>query len=160
MSYKHFTPTERGQIQALLKEGKSQSYIADVLGRDRSTIGRELKRNQAKDGRRLLYFFSRPINRLCGRFQFRLARCLAHGPFQPIRVTRRKPGEHTGRENRHHAKPREHGFEGEIAEGSGMGGRLEDFRACFPYESDYRERHQPLDQPDGQVNWLHQQDTN
>ena len=50
MSYKHFTPTDRGQIQALLKEGKSKSYIADVLGRDRSTIGRELKRNQTKTG--------------------------------------------------------------------------------------------------------------
>lgn len=45
MSYIHLTPTERGQVQALLKEGKSRSYIAGALGRDRSTIGRELKRN-------------------------------------------------------------------------------------------------------------------
>ena len=50
MSYKHFTPTERGQIQALLKEERNKSYIAGVLGRDRSTIGRELKRNQTKTG--------------------------------------------------------------------------------------------------------------
>jgi len=50
MSYIHLTPTERGQVQALLKEGKSQSYIADALGRDRSTIGRELKRNGTKNG--------------------------------------------------------------------------------------------------------------
>lgn len=50
MSYHHLTPTDRGQIQALVKEGKSRSHIADTLGRDRSTICRETKRNQAKTG--------------------------------------------------------------------------------------------------------------
>ena len=50
MSYHHLTPTERGQIQALLNEGKSKSYIAQTLGRDRSTIGREMKRNQSRTG--------------------------------------------------------------------------------------------------------------
>ena len=50
MSYTHLTSTERGQVQALLNEGKSQSYIAGILGRDRSTIGRELKRNGTKNG--------------------------------------------------------------------------------------------------------------
>ena len=50
MSYTHLTSTERGQVQALLNEGKSPSYIAGALGRDRSTIGRELKRNGTKNG--------------------------------------------------------------------------------------------------------------
>jgi transposase, IS30 family len=50
MSYVHLTPTERGHVQALLKEGKSKRYIADSLGRHRSTIGREVKRNVTRTG--------------------------------------------------------------------------------------------------------------
>lgn len=42
--FKHLTPYERGEIHALLKEGKNQSYIARKLGRDPSTISREIKR--------------------------------------------------------------------------------------------------------------------
>ena len=45
MSYIHLTPIERGQIQALRNEGKSMSYVADKLGRNKSTVSRELKRN-------------------------------------------------------------------------------------------------------------------
>lgn len=47
MSYHHLTPIERGKLKALLDEGKSQSFIAGALGRHRSSICRELKRNDA-----------------------------------------------------------------------------------------------------------------
>jgi len=43
-SYKHLDTTERKRIEAWLKEGKSKSEIARLLGRDRSTIRREIKR--------------------------------------------------------------------------------------------------------------------
>jgi IS30 family transposase len=42
--FKHLSVFERGQIAALLKEGKSQRYIAKKLGRSPSTISREIKR--------------------------------------------------------------------------------------------------------------------
>lgn len=45
MSYTHLTPTERGQVQALHQEGRSLNHIAHCLGRDVSTISRELGRN-------------------------------------------------------------------------------------------------------------------
>lgn len=50
MSFKHFTPTERGQIQAFNNERKSLGYIAEQLGRDKSSISRELQRNGGRDG--------------------------------------------------------------------------------------------------------------
>ena len=43
-SFKHLSVFERGQIAALLKEGKTQRYIANKLGRSPSTISREIKR--------------------------------------------------------------------------------------------------------------------
>ena len=45
MPYRHLTPTERGQMQALLDNGQSQRAIARRLGRSPSTICRELSRN-------------------------------------------------------------------------------------------------------------------
>jgi transposase, IS30 family len=45
MSYQHLTPFERGQIQLLHEQGKGRRAIARVLGRDPSTILRELRRN-------------------------------------------------------------------------------------------------------------------
>ena len=42
--FKHLSVYERGQIAALLKEGKTQRYIANKLGRSPSTISREIKR--------------------------------------------------------------------------------------------------------------------
>jgi IS30 family transposase len=36
---------ERDQIFLLLKEGKTQKEIANIIGRDKSTISRELNRN-------------------------------------------------------------------------------------------------------------------
>lgn len=42
--FKHLSAYERGQIAALLEEGKSQRYIAKKLGRSPSTISREIRR--------------------------------------------------------------------------------------------------------------------
>ena len=45
MSHRKFTQEERYQIQALNRAGHKRSQIAEQLGRSRSTISRELKRN-------------------------------------------------------------------------------------------------------------------
>lgn len=45
MSYKHFTPEERGKIELLAKQGKSYTAIARELGRHRTSVSRELRRN-------------------------------------------------------------------------------------------------------------------
>ncbi len=50
MSYTHLTPTERGQIQALFREGKSLADIGRKLGRNTATISRELRRNGKAKG--------------------------------------------------------------------------------------------------------------
>lgn len=45
MTYKQITSEERYTIYTLRKQGKSNCYIAKVLGRHRCTIGREIRRN-------------------------------------------------------------------------------------------------------------------
>ncbi len=50
MSYTHLTSFERGEIYGLLKAQKSMAYIARHLGRDRSTVTRELRRNGTSSG--------------------------------------------------------------------------------------------------------------
>lgn len=52
MNYKQLTTNERYQIYTLKKEGFSQKAIADSLGRDASTISRELRRNTGLRGYR------------------------------------------------------------------------------------------------------------
>ncbi len=52
MSYTQLTQEQRYQIYALLKMKHNQTEIANVLGIHRSTISRELKRNQGKRGYR------------------------------------------------------------------------------------------------------------
>lgn len=49
---RHFTFQEREVLDRLKKQGKSKAEIARVLGRDRSTIGRELARNTGGNGYR------------------------------------------------------------------------------------------------------------
>jgi IS30 family transposase len=45
MAYKHLRPEEREVISQMLAAGASRKSIAEQLGRDRSTISRELRRN-------------------------------------------------------------------------------------------------------------------
>jgi IS30 family transposase len=49
--YKQLTLGQRYQISALLKAGATQTSIASILGVDKSTISRELKRNTPSRGR-------------------------------------------------------------------------------------------------------------
>ena len=48
-SYHHFTLVERESLSQMLREGISQRKIAAALGRNVSSVNREIKRNQNKD---------------------------------------------------------------------------------------------------------------
>lgn len=48
MSYTHFTLSEREYLQKLLSEGYSLRKIADFLGRNVSSVSREVNRNKSK----------------------------------------------------------------------------------------------------------------
>lgn len=48
MSYTHFTLNERKFLQELLAEGKSFRKIAEILGRNVSSVSREVNRNKSK----------------------------------------------------------------------------------------------------------------
>ncbi len=52
MSYSQLTENERYQIDALIKVGRTQKEIADLLQRSPSTVSRELKRNRGLRGYR------------------------------------------------------------------------------------------------------------
>lgn len=52
MTYQHLSQNERYQIQALLKAGHAISRIAEIIGRHKSTVGRELTRNVGLKGYR------------------------------------------------------------------------------------------------------------
>ncbi|SFQ11045.1 Helix-turn-helix domain-containing protein [Salibacterium halotolerans] len=45
--FTHLSSYDRGQIQALRREGKTVEAIADAVGRHKSTISRELRRGTA-----------------------------------------------------------------------------------------------------------------
>ena len=65
MKYHQLTSGERYSLSALRTQGLNQSQIAKQLGRHRSTISRELKRNCARfDGH---YRPSKAIERTSGR---------------------------------------------------------------------------------------------
>jgi IS30 family transposase len=49
-SYTHFTLSERENLRILLEQGKVLRQIARELGRNPSTVCREMKRNGKKDG--------------------------------------------------------------------------------------------------------------
>lgn len=60
MSYTHLSSHERSVIQHLHRQGVNASQIAKQLGRDRSTIGRELRRNApTADGYVSIHGFTR-----------------------------------------------------------------------------------------------------
>ncbi len=50
MSYHHLTPIERGQIEALRREGRGVRRIAAAVGRSPATISREFRRNPLPSG--------------------------------------------------------------------------------------------------------------
>ncbi|MDO9545464.1 MAG: helix-turn-helix domain-containing protein, partial [Pelolinea sp.] len=52
MNYKRLTLVQRYQIYALLKTGQNQVTVAKVLNVHRSTISRELRRNEGQRGYR------------------------------------------------------------------------------------------------------------
>ena len=52
MTYQHLSQTERYQIYILMKDGKTQTQIARLMDRHKSTIGRELARNTGGKGYR------------------------------------------------------------------------------------------------------------
>ena len=49
-SYNHFTLEERVFLEELIKQNKNKSEIARILGRNKSTISREIKRNSNAQG--------------------------------------------------------------------------------------------------------------
>ena len=49
-SYQHFTVLERECLWELMREGKTQQAIADALGKNKSSVSREIGRNKNKDG--------------------------------------------------------------------------------------------------------------
>jgi transposase, IS30 family len=51
MSYRHITPDQRNELSALKRTKIKQKEIAQVLGKNRTTIHRELKRNKNDDGK-------------------------------------------------------------------------------------------------------------
>lgn len=51
MKYTQLTEKERYQLELLIQEHSTQKMAAEILGRSRSTISRELKRNKDPDGR-------------------------------------------------------------------------------------------------------------
>jgi IS30 family transposase len=52
MTYQHLSQTERHQICILMKDGKTQTQIAKLMDRHKSTISRELARNTGNRGYR------------------------------------------------------------------------------------------------------------
>ena len=52
MNYKHLSQIERYQIYSLMKANQSITQIADQLGRHKSTISREIGRNEGCRGYR------------------------------------------------------------------------------------------------------------
>lgn len=63
MTYKHLTREERYQIHTLKRQGVSLGCIAAELGRNRSTISRELQRNSAPSGYKPAYAHDRALAR-------------------------------------------------------------------------------------------------
>ena len=59
MTYRQLTPDERYMIGQLRRQGCGLSEMARLMGRNRSTIWRELKRNMVQSPKGLTYSVSR-----------------------------------------------------------------------------------------------------
>jgi IS30 family transposase len=77
-SYKQLTSEQRYQIWALLKVEQTQSQIAQVIGKHKSTISRELKRNTGERGYRPIQAQSRCEQRKQGKYQGVFSACDWH----------------------------------------------------------------------------------
>lgn len=53
MSYSRVTYEDRIKIKLLVQQGKSNTEIAKLIGKNKSTVGRELKRNRGRRGYRV-----------------------------------------------------------------------------------------------------------
>lgn len=62
-NYNHLSKEQRYQIEALMRNGTKQKEIAKIIGKDASTICRELKRNIPKRGRSALIYTARIAHR-------------------------------------------------------------------------------------------------
>jgi transposase, IS30 family len=67
MEYNHLTEEERYQIDNLQREGFKQTEIARKLGRSRSTLSRELRRNKGERGWRPRQAQLKAVDRLVSR---------------------------------------------------------------------------------------------
>ena len=67
MTYKHLTREERYQIHTLRRQGVSLGCIAAELGRNSSTISRELQRNSAPSGYKPAHAHDKALARQSGR---------------------------------------------------------------------------------------------
>lgn len=63
LSYSHYTQEERKCLQQLLEEGHSLRFIARALGRNVSSVSREIKRNSSKNGYGHWYANNQAIHR-------------------------------------------------------------------------------------------------
>lgn len=70
--YKQLTQEERYQIEALMKAGHTQTTIAQILGRHKSTISRELRRNRGLRGYRPKQAHRLSVERRVGKVQLRI----------------------------------------------------------------------------------------
>ena len=72
-NYNQLTQTERYQIYALRKANKNPTEISRVLGRHKSTIYRELKRNLGKRGYRAIQAHQFAVERHMSRDRRRIS---------------------------------------------------------------------------------------
>jgi IS30 family transposase len=72
MSYKQLAREQRYQIYALKRAGQNQTQIARVLGRHKSTISRELKRNRGQKGYRPQQADELAYDRQCEAYRSRI----------------------------------------------------------------------------------------
>ena len=64
MNYKHLSQIERYQIHSLMNAQHNITQIARLLGRDKSTISRELRRNAGCRGYKAKQIVNLPANAL------------------------------------------------------------------------------------------------
>jgi len=73
MNYTQLTREQRYQISALKRLGQNQSQIAQVVGCHKSTISREMRRNQGLKGYRPLQADELAYDRQCAAYRSRIA---------------------------------------------------------------------------------------